>query len=261
MSVIDMIPIEQIAVRVKNVSDKDLKGEAMKYANAEYRIPAGGERVMPWLAMCHFFGDPRSVNIGDPDGNRETQFRRGEQERLTVHWGTYDVEWYSDIPITTPGGDAPIYQDWKENPTGLDAYVPFRDTYMHPGLPRVEVYRMDNDERVYTVIEDPAGENARVPDQSKLELKALTEQYNALKNRLDNIANEVAFRDPTALDGPEMDPLDNIPVPDLPEVGAEQGAIGQDAPDQIVNELTDPEVPDTKATEDSPQRPKRKVTS
>lgn len=248
MSVIDAIPIDQISVRVRNNGDKELKGQAMQYASAEYRIPPGGERVMPWLAACHFFGDPRAVNKGDA---RETQYRQAEVERLQVHWGTYDTEWYSEVPITTPGG-GDEHLDWKHNPVGHEAYVANRDLFMHPNLPRVEIFRSDNNESVVPVINDPNGDGMVEPDQSALELETLTQSYNRLKDQLDRLAQEVQFRDPAALNGPELDPLDNIPVA---EVGVDSAAVGADAPDTIVDSLVDPTVPDAPATEDSPRRP------
>lgn len=257
MSVIDQIPVEQVSVRVRNTSDRELKGQAMRYAGAEYRIPPGGERVMPWFAAVHFFGDPRSINIGTA---RETQFRQAEVERLQVHWGTYDTEWYSEVPISTPGGGEE-HMDWKHNPVGHEAYVANRDLFMHPNLPRVEIFRADSGEVVTTVIADPGGDGMAPPDQSKLELETLTESYNALKNKLDELAREVQFRDPGALNTPELDPLDNIPVPDA--VGVDSAAIGQDATtaDTIVDSLVDPDVVEAPATEDSPRRPvpKRKA--
>lgn len=261
MSVIDSIPVEQVAVRVRNVGDKDLRGQQMRYGGAEYAIPSGGEVVMPWLAMCHFFGDPRAINIGDSDANRDTQFRRGEVERLQVHYGTYDQTWYEDVPMTTPGGANELHMDEKGNSTGLVPYQANGDKFMHPNLPRVEVFRMDNSERITTVVEDPEGDGMAPPDTSKLELATLKQQYDMMQERLDQLQSEMKFRDPAALQDIEHDPLDNIPAP-APEVGADEGAINSDAPDRIVDSLDDPEVPDVPATKDTPRRPtpKKKVT-
>lgn len=262
MSVIDQIPVEQVSVRVKNLSDKELRGSAMMYAKAEYRIPPGAERVMPWLAACHFFGDPRSVNKGEA---RETQYRQAEVERLSVRWGIYDAGWYSDIPTATPGG-GDEHLDWKHNPTGHEAYVADHDVYMHPNLPRVAIFRVDTNEAVTTVIEDPNGDGMEPPDQSALEVQTLTTEMNELKARLDRVMTEVQFRDPGALNGPELDPLDNIPTtdegPDLKAaLAVDSAAIGVDSPDTIVDSLVDPAVVDAPATEDAPRRPVPKKKS
>lgn len=251
---LDSLPLQATAVRVTNIGDSVLRGPVMVYDRVEYRIEPGESKVMPYIAACMFFGDPRAINIGDPDQNRATQHRRHECERLSVLWGTYDTEWYSEVPITTPGGDDELHMDSKKRSTGLVPYIAHRDLFMHPNLPRVEVVLADTGEKLTTVIEDPVGEGLAPPDTSKLELQTLQTQYDALKQRLDSIAGQIQHT------GPEFDPLDNIEVEEK-ELGVDGGGdVGLDGNEgaRVIDELVDPDVKDAPATSDTPASRARK---
>lgn len=105
-----------LPVRAVNHSDTDV---VWTYDRARYVIPAGGERLVPYMAMVLWQGDPRAIDL--PGGRRHEQFRRQQREHLRVLYGVYEHE-----------------ERWAE-------------------IPQVDCYPLDSDVPFNTVLRDPEG--------------------------------------------------------------------------------------------------------
>lgn len=145
----------------------------LKYDRQDYVFPAGtpsgpSRKLIPWEAAKLFFGDPTLQDLDEHDMN--LRFRTDEVNRLGMLYATFFDPWYSSTErSTTPERKTPT-EELPAKPyvpvSGL-GYKPARDfRFRHPGLPRVEVYNPETDERIFMVIDDPFGENVLTPEES-----------------------------------------------------------------------------------------------
>ncbi|GIV04102.1 MAG: hypothetical protein KatS3mg015_2932 [Fimbriimonadales bacterium] len=67
-------------VIIKNVGSVDFVG---KHASIKYTIPAGGQRIVPWEAMCLWMGNPEAVD------KENSPARTDEYRRLRFKYGIY----------------------------------------------------------------------------------------------------------------------------------------------------------------------------
>lgn len=175
---------EQIAVRVRNVGETKLR---LDYANQRWEIEPGQEAIAPYLGACYWFGDPRAVNVGDPS-NRATQHRDREVDRLSVLYGLYSDPFAVDEDgFSTVEQKVDDYRKLEARP-----YVNRR----HPNLPQVEVFDLTTNERILTVIDDPAGDNNRA--HANPESASLQAQLQAMQAQMNALTSQLATTDPDA---------------------------------------------------------------
>lgn len=156
-------------VRVKNVGEKD----AVLYFNSvPYIVRAGDQTTMPFEAVCIWLGDPRAGERAQVVATRgEPAFvpsRDDEIVRLRLIYGMHGM-----------GGSHEIL-------SGTDP-----ETGAEVDYPRMEV-TSGNDERLYTVLEDPKGTHGAIPvpatvsrhEQERDEtIRRLTAELEMLKER------------------------------------------------------------------------------
>lgn len=200
---------EQVAVRVRNIGDSRLK---LEYANQTWKVEPGEDAIAPYLAACYWFGDPRSVNVGDPNRNRNTQYRTLEIDRLSVLYGVYSEAFVAEDDDTwTVEQKVDDYRKLEPRP-----YVNRR----HPNLPQVEVYDLTTAERILTVIDDPAGDLNAEHSNSSLESEALQGQLNAMQESIKALTAQLAQSDPDAAravlaNSPTPESLDVVSTEDI----------------------------------------------
>ena len=132
-----------------------------------------GQVSMPWEVARREFGDPFLVDV-DPDDPYK-RFRAQELMRLNTQFGLLDKPMYSEVPEFTGEArpDAVEPQPFVEpddDGTIAGQYTPhpsYIGWFRHPNLPCVEVWTADSEpQRIYMVIDDPAGEDARNREES-----------------------------------------------------------------------------------------------
>lgn len=198
----DLIP-DHIACKISNHGTKPLR---LQWDGSWFEIKPGQDGHAPYNAICLWFGDPRSVNIGDPDNDRPTQYRRAECERLSTFYGVYEDQWYSDEPLRSFGIDTitdfaaeSTMTDARRRPVGAVPYVEdYAHGFRHPNLPSVEVWRVDTGEKLWTVLEDPDGTHNAPVDTTHVQNKALQAQIAAMEDQLSRMKSEMLYRDPDA---------------------------------------------------------------
>ena len=243
----DLIP-DHIACKIHNHGTTKLR---LQWDGSWFEIAPGQDGHAPYNAICLWFGDPRAVDIGDPDNDRPTQFRRAERERLSTFYGVYEDQWYSDTPLRSFGIDTitdfaaeSTMTDARRRPVGAVPYV--EDSfhgYRHPHLPSVEVWRVDTNEKLWTVLEDPDGNHNAPVDTTHVQNKALQAQIAAMEDQLSRMKSEMLYRDPDA----EID-LDS----DEPTI-AQPGTNDMVTQPEATALDDDPEVAQTEMREDRPR--------
>lgn len=148
-------------VRLKNTGTRPW---ADKYNNRKYTMEPGEEIVVPFLAMCLWFGHPDAI---DHPTDKQRQFRFDEWRRLQVRYGSYDN--VGEEPIVTKSGSIP---PWKDQ------------------VPSIEVLTMAG-EKIITVVDDPEGRHLQPAQQnvSQVELmqsaiERMQEQMREMESRL-----------------------------------------------------------------------------
>lgn len=71
-------------LEVHNLSDKEFVDS---WGNTVWRIPAGGKNIVPFEAVCLWFGHPEAVDL-DP----RNMFRHEEHMRMRVKYGVYEKD-------------------------------------------------------------------------------------------------------------------------------------------------------------------------
>lgn len=235
---------DQFAVRIVNRDERRWK---FGYANREYHLaPAGqpgDEAIVPYLAACLWFGDPRSVNLNT--GKREQQYRDGEIQRLSVNYGLLDDQFFVEFD------DGPVRHT---SPVIIDAnrqleprpYINGR----HPNLPDVAVIDLRDGSEIATVIDDPTGAGLIVPTNADLEAQTLTEQVLRQQEQLNQLTLLLAQRDPQAAEDLAAQGL-------IPNAPASTPSTDSIAAGLAADELTSDPEPDPSDTvgRDTGQRP------
>lgn len=122
------------------------------YDRQKYVIAAHSERMVPYMAMCLYQGDPRSINV--PGGRQHEQFRDQQLRHLRVLYGVYE--------------ESEGHNRWDEIPAH-----------------HVTCYPLDSDVPFNTVLRDPdgAGLEGQVEGQSQLRLMQDTMDRMAVSMR------------------------------------------------------------------------------
>lgn len=174
-------------LKVTNIGRKLFRGQ---WDLVDYVIPPGGTDFMPFEAMKLFFGDPRSTNqvrsMRDSRGitsflpDRQTEVRR---LRLLYSHGFGD--------FTGNEGSDVVWEQDK--------------------IPHIEV-RTLNDERIYTVLDDPAGSSvlpALTSQADESRLRDVVEQQGRL---IRSLMSRMGMESSSDLANPEI-PEDLLPPP------------------------------------------------
>lgn len=155
-------------------------------------LPPGEVHVVPYYGAVSWFGDPRSINVGDPDRDAEKQTRTAEIRRLSVLYGTYDNPWFMDHPH--------LAKDYSDSRDETDHHYVQRDDgkFWHPHLPCVRVTNM-SDVQVLTVLDDPLGDHLTPASASTNAQVAVTEAAMAdLQRQLSELQLQYARLQPAS---------------------------------------------------------------
>lgn len=217
----------------------------LKYGGNVYPINPGQRAAVPVQAVKRTVGDWTKVD--DPDRNFMPRTR--ERDRLATLHGLCGDAFYSDDPIATMSlaieadGGNPRVKPADYDP--IEA-VDGRRVYMHPNLPRLEVFDLATQERILTVLDDPDGDMAvgtafhAVTRAGQDATKAQIEQLQA---QVSMLVNQLAQTDPeTARDIA----IASTPAPAAPAAPASTGpANSMDDMDVMNAELgtTEPDTP------------------
>jgi len=167
------------SVRIRNLGKTPFKD---KYANQPYVLPAGDVMIVPWDAVCLWFGNPEKQDL--PAVSKYE--RRDEYQRVLTRMGCYD-------------GDGSTASE-----------------KLKARLPRVKVETFDGEE-IVMLINDPEGRFAdRVIKTGGLDsTEALAKELESLKRaqaellrRLEEAAQPVSI-DELPADVPTKVPVDN----------------------------------------------------
>lgn len=240
-----LIPESTIAI-VVNKGAKAFKGQ---WDNQVFTIAPGATSVVPYFAMCSWFGDPRSVNIGDPDADFDKQHRTHAYRMLSAYYGTQNDSWYISVEDHPRDLPAPTVSDahWinpQTNPAGRPAPTYYfneeRQCWVHPNIPNVECFTdYSKAEKIVTVLDDPFGdhltpakahsvaESRAVEDalhELQRQMSQLQLQQATLRQGLDldvDFADEgVADAPPVLPDAPSELTLDTTPADTSGAIGA-----------------------------------------
>lgn len=174
---------ETVSVRVHNIGPKRL---LLDYASNRYVIEPDATAIVPYFAACYWFGDPRSRNVGE---KQSTQYRSNEIARLSVLYGLLDDPFWDEF------GDGlsttPIHVD-NNRTIESEPYVNGR----HPNLPSVQVTDLADDEKIWTVIEDPIGNKLAPASNAEAETRSLADQVASMQRQIASLSQELANRDP-----------------------------------------------------------------
>lgn len=249
----ELIP-DHTACRIRNHGETKLR---LQWDGDWYEIMPGKDGFAPYNAICLWFGDPRAIDIGDPDNDRPTQYRRAERERLSTFYGIYEDPWYDESQIRSFGIDKitdfaaeSTMTDARRRPVGAVPYVPDRARgFRHPNLPSIEVWRVDTDEKLWTVVEDPEGSRNAPVDTTKAQNLALKSQIDQMEAQLARMKDEMLYRSPEAMEV-DLDEEPSIDQPGTEDVVAGGGDILTPDASSLDD---DPEVAETEMREDRPR--------
>jgi hypothetical protein len=200
----DPTPNAHLSVVVVNEMDRTFSFE---YGRVRYEFPPGVPVWVPYLAMCHAFGNPALQDMSTT--NPDQRYRVKEVARLSARYGTETNPWYTDHAFTT----TPTFKEERDTPhTYLERLLAGRHLYMHPNLPRVKLYTHDQ-KRIVSVIDDPTGELAfgTTPEgqvQQTASTEALAAQYEQIRQTQQQILQLLQGQNPdlAALLAPTLAP-------------------------------------------------------
>lgn len=222
-------------VRVVNVGDTL---HVFKYGGAQYPVAPGEQKTIPVEAAWRSLGN---WNRHDRDNDRA---RAIERERLNSLYGLQGAAWYSQTPVQTAGSletnaaGIPLISPEDYNPvTTVDG----QSQFLHPTLPKIEVYDVETGQRVLTVIDDPDDTIESGIDIKRVEkdrVAMVEAQVQKQAELLDTLVKELAQTDPekaaeiaTRLHSPKPT---ETPVEDISSADATSSA---DALDVMNDEL------------------------
>jgi hypothetical protein len=135
-----------LPVRAVNRSDQDV---VWQYDRIKYVIPAGGERMVPYMAMVYWQGDPRAIDV--PGGRLHEQFRRQQYAHLRILYGVYE--------------ESEGHNRWAD-------------------IPEVVCYPLDSDVPFNTVLRDPDGRNMMEQVDSSNDLRFMRDQMERMATQM-----------------------------------------------------------------------------
>lgn len=158
-----------LPVRAINRSDAPV---TWQYARAKHVLEPGVPTFVPYMAMVHWQGDPRAVDL--PGERAHEQHRRLEREHLRVLYGVYEND-----------------ERWDN-------------------IPLVECYPIDSEVRFETVLLDPEGTSLSAVVESNSQVTFMQQEMERMAGQIrimqGNIA--VAQQQEAALAAADMDPDD-----------------------------------------------------
>lgn len=219
LTVSDTLPAVELGdiVRVKNSGKQTYK---IMYDSREYALAPGVDAFIPFEAAKLWFGDPRASNSMQSIRNQHGQVawvpdRDTEVRRLRVKYGCI-------------GGDEREIQ----------------------GAPTVEIYELATGSRIYSVLDDPAGERSTPAVQTvneQAQLLAIVERQQAqiqyLMDQIPGIQNRLPSTEET-LDA------DDTTFAVIDGGGSDDGDFDPDAEPDDDTDDDDDNPPDTDADED-----------
>lgn len=165
------------------------------YAGRRYEVEPGGERIVPFFAMCLWMGHPEAKD--EPGDDREMKWRLKEFERLRTKYGVYENDslWELLAPISTP--PPPI--DEVHIP---DVLANARFPEVRPQLSAWDLFG----KRYVTVIDDPVGSHLTPDVQSVMEKDAMAAHIARMQQQIEQMQGQMAVEagaDPTVTLPPE----------------------------------------------------------
>jgi hypothetical protein len=183
------IVTEQAIARVRNVGDETFRA---RYNNVWYEVHPEMEALVPWFAVCLWFGDPRSKNVGT---KRSTMYRQKEIERISAKYGVYGDPWESPVPRITSMVDP--FNGRREISEGDPYEEKAPSLFRHPNLPEIEVFDVTTGQRIYTVLDDPQGLNGAPKVETSADQLVLLEQtVKSLQAQLQTVSMELGRQAP-----------------------------------------------------------------
>lgn len=141
-----------LPVRAINRSDVTV---TWQYDRRKYVIPPGEERLIPYMAMVLYQGDPRAID--KPGGRPHEQPRRQGLEHLRVLHGVYEHE-----------------ERWAD-------------------IPLVECYPIDSDIRFETILHDPEGNSVSGVSAAQSESAFLRNEVERMAQQLRVLESRAAL--------------------------------------------------------------------
>lgn len=132
---------EATVVRLRNDGDTLFRA---RYGGIRYHIEPGSEAIVPFMAMCLWFGHPNAVDI-----DKRRRYRTWEFQRLCVKYGVYE-----------------------------------HHELINEMFPKVSAWDLLSNTEYITVVKDPDGKHLTPDVQTKLERESLVEQMNAMQRQI-----------------------------------------------------------------------------
>lgn len=222
-------------VEVRNAGSKPV---VLAYGGRRYPVNPDQRAAVPVQAVKRSVGDWERRD--DPDSNYLPRTR--ERSRLATLYGLCGDAFYSDDPIVTAslaieadGGNMRVKPADYDPVSAVDG----RRVYMHPNLPRLEVFDLTG-KRIITILDDPDGDFATGGAYAKVQRDseaATRDQIAALRAQVDALVNQLAVTDPEAArkiavaNDPELAAAAPAPTPDVDDMDVMSAELGLDAPD------------------------------
>lgn len=163
-----------LPVRAINTGDEEV---VWQYDRVRYVIPAHGDRLVPYMAMCLYQGDPRSINV--PGGRQHEQFRDQQLRHLRILHGVYE--------------ESEGHKRWVDIPAH-----------------NVTCYPLDSDVPFNTVLRDPDGTNLEGEVQGQSQLRMMQDSMERMASQMRALQAQVAQQEQIegALAQADLDPED-----------------------------------------------------
>ena len=171
----------------------------LRYAGDVYPVNPGQRVPVPVTAVKRSVGDWERVD--DPDSNHMPRTR--ERDRLITLYGLAGDAPYSDDPIVTLSLELEAQDGNKKvKPADYDPIdaIDGRKRFMHPNLPRLEVYDIRGN-RIITILDDPDGDlasGAAFRRLTKATDGPVEQQIAALQGQLNALTDQLAQSNPAA---------------------------------------------------------------
>ena len=231
-------------VRVVNVGDRPVK---WRFAGQDYILRPQQPLAIPTGAARLHLGDwTKRDRENDPK-------RAQERNRLNHRYGMLGAPFYTDDPAMTKAiadHDAAGQKLVEQEDYTPVQFVDGRRRFKHPNLPDVEVYDMDTDARILTVIDDPDGDIGTGVAQARVdeaEASGVQAELKATQAKMDRLVALLAEKDPSLAaefatsiahpDRPDMPPLTGAEVEDDDDLPPADPTSTPDAMDVMNDEL------------------------
>lgn len=224
-------------VEVRNAGSKPV---VLAYGGRRYPVNPEQRVAVPVQAVKRSVGDWERRD--DPDSNYLPRTR--ERSRLSTLYGLCGDAFYSDDPIITAslaieadGGNMRVKPADYDPIDAIDG----RRIYMHPNLPRLEVFDLTGN-RIITVLDDPDGDMATggAFHAVRRDGEAATkDQIASLQAQVSALVNQLAATDPEAARNIAVAANPTTPTPATPaspapaadEMDVMAAELGHDTPD------------------------------